>query len=567
MSSKAFGWALLALALSACSVSVFLVSPEPLGPTGATYRLQAESLARDLDLRYSESDRARFVSKAWSEREARVEVAPLALGSDGLRFHRPIPYSVLLAPFVVIAPERGPLVLNLVLLVVLALLMLKRLARDGSPSAPFWTLAVLFGTVTFAYVRSAWPDLFTGICLVAAYLLTEDDAPSEELPQMATARKSQGRLTARWLTVGALMGLVTLQQPFYGVLVVCFVVLAGRERVAMVAPAAAIGLALVLGAAWLAGGELFPGVADWAGNPSVAVRPGDELTEIAKWTERARAVEAPPLVAHGPLFLWNLAYLAAGRHVGLLLYFLPIFALVASALAVRRPIVWGGIAILLLFLLLSPFNFFGGPEALGNRAVVPLLLLVAFAVRPSIELWPAVAAGLAGLALILPVWTGIDLRPRELQGRALIDAVRTRLPFETSQRYLPAAGEAIRRGLLIRATNDGLLPGTRTADFVLKAGAEGSLMAAATGSLESLDFEFGPGAGSTLEVAGGEVADLLFRPDGGVTFRVTPNAARVRHPLWGSEAESSFYMLELTIPSASGDDLPFSVSARMGGSE
>ena len=49
--------------------------------------------------------------------------------------------------------------------------------------------------------------------------------------------------------------------------------------------------------------------------------------------------------------------------------------------------------------------------------------------------------------------------------------------------------------------------------------------------VELVEYQAGEQAGSELPVRGGELGELMFRPDGGIAFLITPKRAWVRHGL------------------------------------
>ena len=579
LSGATLGWVFLGLALTVASFSAFAVPTEPRGASEATYRLQAESLIRDGDLNYDETDRSRFARKAWPDREAKVVVSRQR---EHLRFHRPLPYSLALAPFVLVAPERGPLLLNLGLLVVLALALCSVLGRDSPRTAPYWTLGLLFGTVVFAYVRPAWPELFVATLLSIAYLLTRDRDLLGELPQLAprdqrighmarwshldavaekTLERAEIPAALRWLLVGVLLAAAVLQEPLYVVAAVAFLFLRRGSRPELTWAPAVGGFSLVLLAVWFSGASLFPGTAPWIADTGLAVRSGDTLEEIARWTTRLRSVTTPGLVWDPQLTLWNGVYALIGRHLSLLTGFLPLAAITLFGRWVRKPLWMATATIALLALLLDPFNFAGGPEALGFRRLLPMLVVCSFAARGTVGVLPAISSAMLGFVMVSPLWLHPATHPMDLRAGSVIEAVAARLPFESSQRFIPATGEVVSRLLLVRTTNDGVEPGSGEMQFVLKAGKEGELMVASAGPLAHLDLEFGAGAASEIELRGGTVRELLFRPQGGVTFRVVLNEARIRHRVWGRDDIHQIHMLRLSMPGESGRDQPFSVSA------
>jgi len=563
LSAAAPGWVLLAVALGAAAYSAARVPSEALGPTEITYRLQAESLARDGDLAYEERDRLRFAERPWTDREDKVLVSH---DRDGLRYQSPLPYALALAPFVRIAPARGPAIFNLLILIGLALALCVWVSRDNPKSAPYWAVALLFGTPVFAYARAAWAELFVGSLLVVAYWLTRDRAPADELPQMARLEASPVGGTVRWIGVGVLSALAALHEPLLVAFFVAFLILAYRSRVVAAWAPAVGGFAFVLLAVWFTGGPLVAGgVTPWTPDTALAARSGDSIEEVGRWAERVESVEAPEFVLDPLLWLWNGVYTFGGRNVGVLAAFLPLVLFAATG-RWRRGLLWAAAAaVALLALTLDPFNFFGGPEALGNRRLLPALIVCFFAVRASRSVWPALLAASLGFVVIAPLWLDLGAHPRSLRTTAVLAPIAARLPFETSQRYVPVSGEAVSRLLLVRTVNDGIDPGSGRAQFVLRGDRRGELMVATAGPLAYLDLEFGAGAGTELALEGGVVKDLLFRPDGGVTFRLHVEDALIRHSVWGRENRHDVYMLKLSMPGGGSRDHAFSISAEGSG--
>lgn len=585
------GWILLGLAFSVTVASVWLVPTEPRGPIEATSRLQAESLGRDGDLVYDERDRLRFAAKGWTEREAKVL---LHEDRGELRYLRPIPYAVALAPFARWAPERGPLVLNLVLLAGLLLALGAWLGRDGFANAPFWTLALVFTTPVFAYCRVAWPELWMAALLVGAFVLargplrttglrrragrgTASPSPDELLAEgpgmaVAGARFDAGRNTspargrmagflARWLGVGVLVALAVLHEPLLAVLLPGLLWLAPRGRAEIAWASGVAAFAFVLLAAWFLGAELFAGVFPGANQAGLEVRSADSIEDILGWTERLEATDESAFLTAPRLWAWNAVYTLAGRSVGALVAFAALLVMALTGRDRQGPLWLGLAAAALGAILLDPFNFYGGPEALSNRRLLPAMVLCFFAVRPSRRLWPALLGGALGALVVVPLWRDLGSHPMDLRAGAVTAALAERLPFETSQRHIPVSAEAVSRLVVIRPLGDGIEPGAGREQFVLRGGRRGELMVAAAEPLSYLDLEFGRGAGSELEVRGAEVENLLFRPDGGVTFRLAPHPARIRHRVWGREGIHDIHLLDLRMPEGFGEDQPFSVSA------
>ena len=113
------------------------------------------------------------------------------------------------------------------------------------------------------------------------------------------------------------------------------------------------------------------------------------------------------------LFASNGLYFLLGRNVGLLPYFLPLF--LPLVLSFRRPESWSFLvatAIAIVgFLLLRPFNFYGGEGSLANRYFLPLYPALWFLLqRPLRRRWlPAVVA--VSSLFIWELWLGAGKFP------------------------------------------------------------------------------------------------------------------------------------------------------------
>ena len=91
--------------------------------------------------------------------------------------------------------------------------------------------------------------------------------------------------------------------------------------------------------------------------------------------------------------------------------------------------------------------------------------------------------------MISPLWQGLGAHPGSSRAEVVVGRVGALLPFETSQRFIPASGEAVSRLLVVRPTNDGIEPGSREAQFVLRGGRRGELMVAAAAPLAPASFK------------------------------------------------------------------------------
>jgi hypothetical protein len=515
----------------------------------AGYLLQAESVARDLDLQYTDRDRERLVRRHGH----RAGDTGLALDQkgEGVFLDRPLAHPLLLAPFVRLAPQRGAAVLNALLLMVAAWLAARTLARRLGTLAPLVVVLFVFGSVTFRYVFLALPDLLVLAAAVAAFALAygREDPVTTETPDIYRAPDEGWNPLWRWLAVGALLVIPSVHHPLYlGLFVPAAVATPKTERqrslAALVAGAVAL---LVLGALvkWMLTGS-------WA-----AVLP-TSLGDM--WP----ALAGERVVFDGHLFGWNLLYFLAGRSVGALPYFLPVLLALGawSGGGRRSTLVLSVVTIGALFVLMAPFNFFGGPGAIGNRWLLPLygvLWLV-----PTRRLhwgWIAVTAAVAALFL-WPSWMAPRTFPVGADGnyRHSAGLARRFLPYETSQRELPSIGELRQNVFWLRATGRLTSPAGGGERFELEGQGPTEFLVASPDPLVALHLEFGPTSPGKIEVTQGQLGDTVFRPDGGVGFDLFAPTPRARHPMWWSDERQNLYFFQFGLPEANTETHAFAVS-------
>ena len=285
---------------------------------------------------------------------------------------------------------------------------------------------------------------------------------------------------------------------------------------------------------------------------------------VAPWVERLGA----------PVFDWRLAgwnalYFVAGRNVGILVSFLPLvlLALAFRADPARRWLLATTALIAALFVVLHPFDFYGGPGALGNRLFFPLYgALWATAARPARGA-PALVVLALGAALLWPL-ARAPLRHPLLPGggyRHASGIAARHLPFETSQRQLPGVPEVYAGGARLKFLDEEAWPSGADgagggSSARLLGGAEAELLLVSRAELGSLLLEFERQASSQLEVGGGELGETILRPDGGVAFEVLLGEPRIRHPVWWSEEPHHFYFLALRLPGARPVPIAFSLA-------
>lgn len=553
-------WPVLAALLAATLIAAAACEREVTDLQGEelTYRLAAESLARDLDLAFTESDRQRL---------ERLPAAPgLALLPAGQpeawRYDVPTIYPLLLAPFVLLAPIRGPALLNALLLTLSAVLASRALQRRIGGDAPAVLAMALFASVTYRYVFVVQPALLLAAAVSAVFSLVfaSEEPSSGHLREVYRAPDVAAGFTGRWLLSGALLGVVIVHHWLYSLLVLPAAVAApGRRRRAALA-LLAVGLMGVLLPAGMAGGAA-----------DAAAKAFGELSEAAgRQTARAPVAPASPGSASGAaspfepaagrllprrfsvgLTVWNLLYFGFGRNTGVVPYFLPMVALLAlwrggsgrSVLAVTG--VLGG----LIFALVSPFDFYGGPAAVGNRWLLPWFAAIWFVpTRPLPRPWLALT-GLLAAPLMAATWLAPspDLIAPDGIYRHAGGWHQRWLPVETTQRHLPPAGEARGETLWVRSLSRAATLGA-AGRWRLRGDVTAELQLAAPAALESVYLQFGPQAEPELEVSGGRLGEMVLLPEGGVGFKVAELKRRALHPMWWGEQRYHNYVLRLRMP-------------------
>lgn len=562
------GRVVLVAALAALLGAALLVPrPARLGVEEATWLLQTASLVADRDLAYEAVDAERFRSRGWS-RETRVALEFDVGGNH--RFARPLPYSVLAAPFAALAPERGALVLNVLLLALGAFLAVRRLEPRMGDAASWLVATALFGSAVFGYALSVRPESLLVTATIGAFVLAwprdEEHLQNAELglPEMypepggaggsdAPARVAPAS-AAGWLAGGALVAVVGLHHPLFLLLALPLVGGIPRRFRQVAVPAVLIGLLLVLAGSWLTGTLWL----EFLVSPKLAIA-GDSLADLAaRGPSPAAGIDRqptwPPPLTDYRLHLSNLTYLAAGRHVGVLVYFLPLLLLLWSGrgMVARGRLSAVMLVVLAALLCLFPFDLAGGGGP-GIRWLVPLYagLLLTAARRPSPG-WTALFLLLGGL-LMAPAWRGGLPTESEPTSRLL-----SRLPFETTQREVPVSAEIARRGIRVRAASTAIEPGRDGATMILAPGGRGQLVIGADEPVLVVALELGSEVKGDAEVGGGTIQHEVFRPDGGVTVRIHPRRPRLQSAWW-SEERQYVYQVWFSLPET-GVAVPFGVS-------
>lgn len=524
------------LLLLAALVAVALV-PRALDRDEADALLLAASLAGDRDALAFEADGAR--------RDA-LDLDATASGTlpgRGQAYATPLLYALVQAPAVALGGAPAGRVFQLVLLGLASWLAARALARRAGETAGWLPVLLLAGTVAGALAVRLWPEpLLLALVLFAFHLAEGRQAPLRlDLPDLYPEERAEpaAASAARWATVGGLLGAVASAAPWTLPLLwpaAARVPAAGRRRgvAALLAAAAAVALGLWLLAALSRGGDGGAGAA---------------LTAAG---DRAVAAVTPPPAAS--TLGWDLAYAFAGRHLGLLFYCgAPLVLLAALTTGGRGGgVLWAGAALsLVLLVVLRPYDLAGSPLTIGLRAFVPVLGALLFAPVRAPSRGALAAAALVAGAFLWPLWRaphralGDDGEPRYAAPYLAPWA-----PLETTQPRLPFGDRlAFGDGRLVLLGGEALGGGRVAA---VPAGRWLELLVASPGELTGLWVEAGEQAGTELPARGAEVTEMMFRPDGTVSFVLRPTRRQARHPLPGGAGDWSFYHLSVRFPGPDG---------------
>jgi len=598
----ALGWGVLALLLVALFVGVVTVDraawPGLVGDE-ATYAMQAQSLAHDLDLVYERADYDRFVAD-WQRPPDGLILQSRSAGYR-LVYSKALPYALAIAPAVRWAPVRGPLVMNVLFLAVAAVLSASVLSRRVGPAAPLWVAVFCFASVAFAYAFWVHADLFlmcaTACGLALAYrgeapaVVARGALPDVYRPPRGEWEARGGwRPLARWLAVGLLLALPIAYRPFYAALLLPAALAAlaeAREERGGAAgklAALALGAALVVGGSslvqWAAGGDWSPyggerqGFYTQTGFPEVDF-PADEWSASVRrwgntsWLHEGTLTSGFELLDLG-LWGWNAVYWLAGRAVGVVPYFLPLLlGLVAySSSRGRWALVVAVVAAAAGFLFVRGFNFYGGGGSIANRYFLPLypaLWFLAGRAPAAIDRdgWRraggALVVALAAAAFLYPLWLAPRAFPIGDDGRYRhVSAVAERwLPFETTQSHLPGGEDRGVDGLWVRIETGLAVAG---AAYAFTGDAPGALLIGSPQPLDTVYLGFAPGGPSAVEVGGGEVVQQVLAASGGSGFLVRFGGPRAVHPMWWTTDD--WYLYELRVAPAEGQPAsPFTLQS------
>lgn len=508
------GWAVLLALLAALLIATLVGDRAARAPESGdepTWALQAASLAWDFDLRYSDADYRRY-REQWGARPPGVDLESRDGGRTQI-YGRPFLHALVAAPFVRAMPHRGLRVANALLLAAAALLA-ARISQQ-----PLRVAVFVFASATFSYVFLATADVFMVAVTAAGLALAYGGDGAGGLPSTYQgSRPWSWRAFGRWLAVGALLAIPGAHRLLYLLLLLppLSAALAARSRAGLAGLLAGAS-GLLAGASWIhaaAGGDplLAPGLA-------LETNPG--------------------------LLLWNAAYFLVGRHVGLLVCFLPVLlALPAARGAGGRGALLAAAGLAALgFLVTRPYDFAALGAGEGNRLFLPLYAALWFLpVGKPRSAWPLGIALLAA-PLLLPL------------PAAAAERLRAWLPYETTQRELPGAWVS-QGDLRIKPASPSAWRAPTGRGFRIVGEAAGELVLASPGPLATVAMVFDRNAPTRLVAQGRELRPRMLGADGSVTFEVPLGSARV-HPMWWSGGSSHLYTLGFRLPGAPARPIAF----------
>ncbi len=526
----------------------------------STYLMAAESLARDFDLRYERRDYDRFLER-WGRTPAGLVLLSADHGAH-MTFSKPFFYPAFIAPFVRVAPHRGPLIANVLLLAVAAVLSARTLRRWIGSGAPLWVAVFLFASAAFGYAYWAQADLFL-LSLTAISLSLVFTDPEGQPSRLGLLK---------WLIGGALLAAVAFSRPFYAPLLIPAAFCAPRPRLPRLTAFWAGALLLIggslavhqtLGDSWTSYDGERAAFTDETGYPEVDFPRVEWDGFVHRWGNLAWRTDA--VRPHGrlsvPLWLWNGFYFLVGQHVGVLVYFLPLFLGLAGgpkdsprwALAVAVVAAIAGV------FYLRPFNFFGGGAAIANRHFLPIYPAFWFLAGGPLKIrWLAAVTVLSGLFL-WPLWTQPDeylLRPDGTYRFRSAVAQRV-LPFETTQRDLSPSGSGDLRldDLWIRPLSPEIHKSS--GGWALAGGTTARLLVGSDEPLDEILLRIDDAIMAAPEVNGEQVSTA---PGEGTTFVLRLGRRRAVHPTWWTWRNVHLYRLSLAFRGAGTEDVTFSLT-------
>jgi hypothetical protein len=562
-------WLLLALLLLTAILGLRHDRSQWPGMIGdeATYAMQAASLAWDGDLAYERRDFDRFVEQ-WGAVPENL-ILQSTDGGETLTYGKPFLYALTVAPWLRLAPQRGAVLANLFFVVLAALAAARTLERRVGPTAPAWIAVALFASASFVYVLWFHADLFLlsmtaiGLALVLRGEQQARTVPSEIYGLDLVERR--GRLLMRWGLAGVLLAVPTAVRPFHLAILIAAAFAAPRERRSAALLAYGLGAGLVLGGGLLvhraSGGSYMgygserQGFYSYTGYPDVDFPRQEWRESVERWGNTSWIHdESLSFRFDADLWKWNALYLVVGRHVGVLPYFLP---LVLGLLAfggdrVRGALLVASVLVMGCFLLVRPFNFWGGSGAVANRYFLPLYPVFWLLGGRRLHVGWLVAVVVGSGLFLWPLWLDPLSFPLGDDGgyRHTTIVARELLPYETTQSHLKPGGrdDVTHNGLWVKFLTPGADVGG--SKLLLPGGAHSELLVGSPTPLEALVVAVaGP---DELDLEGGEPGEILLRPDGGTGYELLLEGhLRARHPMWWAQDPFYLYQLELR-PTGSG---------------
>jgi hypothetical protein len=525
--------------------------------------LQAESLAMDFDNQFDERDLVRLRQLPQRD-DLRVL---LARGhGDALRYPGAGPSALLLSPFVRFGGLWGAF-LATALALVCAMGLAAGTMRRRLHTPWGLLLLVLFGSVVIRYVLEPRPEVLLLAAVVAAFSLTYRGETGDviEMPEVYDQAYRQGgrAFALRWGAIGLLLSVVAIEHPVYLLLLV---------PAGLAAPEASrrsawlwmgVGTALVLLISVLMSGGI-SGL-PWVGERAIfSARGGfgNFAFDGGVGAPVASPVDAASPQVHLGLWAWNLLFVAAGRTVGALPYFLPLLILLTlwEPRGGRSPLVVTAGAMVLLSIVIWPFDFAGEPGALGNLLLLPLFgalwLVPTRGVRPLWLMTLAVAAGV----FLYPTWLQA-LGLRTVGGAASDDVSQMAVQFLPVESTVRTDDRDLKRSgaVSVRLLGGGV--SEHNGQLTLEGQRWGDLLVISPLEIGSLVLTFDGQAGTELEVGGAELGNTLFQADGQVAFEILLAEKARKHPIWLAREDHWFYDLRVRLPKAPPYDVIFSVAA------
>lgn len=596
---SALHWALLTTLLVALTAGATTFDrsswPTVVGDE-ATYLMQVESLAWDLDVTYTRQDYDRFV-RHWG---APPEGLILQKGeqSDRLVYGKPFYYALWAAPFAHLSPTRGPFVANAVLLALASLAAAWSLRPTVGTAAPSWVALYVFGSIAFAHVFWAHLDLFlmslTALGLALVFGGAQKPSPSPATPAGEPALVEGGKRSLlwwlRWALGGMLLATVAYSRPLYATLLLPALLASARRGRWRATTALVAGtLALTLGTlavqrslvgSWTSYGAERRSFNPSTGYPEVDFPSTDWDAMIERWGNASwlKEQDFTGLAPGTPrLWGWNLLYFFLGQSTGLLVYLLPgILGLLTWRARPPGAERWALVAAVALtafaFFVLRPHNFYGGGGSLGNRYILPIYPALWFtATRPLKPVLLAAAAIVAG-PFLWPAWTAPRAYPLDSDGlfRYVAPAARSVLPYETTQSHMKPTGPRVNvrhHGLWLKSLTPALwMEGGGAVMVYDPARGEAELLVGDTEPLGAVHLELADPEGGEvprLDVEGGHVAGETDLGGGRRRLWIELDPPRARHPMWWTREDFTLYLLRLrAAPTADPVEITLSPAAR-----